>query len=187
MITRLVQAGISFDPGMSETELNQAEAVFRFRFPEEIREFLACGVPVGSSFFDYRDVSEKNIKAFCDFQASIERSFQFDLENNRGDMLELLGHRLGFSVDSPEFDKAVLQYFHNSTNLIPFYAHCCFFDGMDHMPIISFWQPVDAIIYGCNFEEYLAHEFLNETCMTESVQTCIVNTGIWKELTCEGC
>ncbi len=40
----------------------------------------------------------------------------------------------------------LLKYLHRSTRLIPFYSHRCFFDGMDHMPIVSFWQPTDSIL-----------------------------------------
>lgn len=93
MIRRLQNAGIEFAPGMTEAELERAEAVFGFRFPKEIREFLSCGVPAGGSFFDYRDISEENRRRFRSFQESIEGSFQFDLENNRKTMSVMLGEK----------------------------------------------------------------------------------------------
>jgi len=184
MIDRLKKVGISFAPGMSGSELDRAETVFQFRFPIEIREFLSCGVPVGSSFFDYRDLSDNNMKHFREFAASIERSFRFDLENNREEMLELLGKKLGFFQDSASFDSAVIEYLNKSVKLIPFYAHRCFFDGMDDMPIVSFWQPTDTIFYGGSLENYLEVEFLRKHRVLENISERMKNTGIWEDVVC---
>ncbi len=182
MIDKLKKAGISFERGMTELQLTNAESVFQFRFPQEIREFLFCGVPVGPSFFDYRDLSEDNLTRFQEFAASIEASFLFDLKNNREDLLKLLGDKLGFSSDSELFDEAVINYLKASAKLIPFFAHRCFFDGLDDMPIVSFWQSVDTILYGGTFENYLEHEFLNLDCVSENLQERLDQAGIWKEL-----
>lgn len=183
MITRLKQAGIVFAPGMSETELNRAETVFQFRFPKEVRTFLSAGVPVGKSFFDYRDLSEENVSRFQSFQASVEKSFRFDLEHNREELLELLGEKLGFEQDSGGFDDAVMNYLHNSVRLIPFFAHRCFFDGMDDLPIVSFWQPTDSIFYGYSFMEYLEEEFLGIEFGRRLLPADFPReTGIWYEL-----
>ena len=182
MINRLKNVGIQFEEGMTEKELDSAEKFFQFRFPIEIREFLSCGVPVGSSFFDYRDISDNNLKHFRQFAASIERSFRFDLENNREEMLELLGEKLGCFQDSASFDNAVIEYLNKSVKLIPFFAHRCFFDGMDDMPIVSFWQPVDTIFYGGTFENYLEHEFLEMDRILDNIEERMENVGIWKDL-----
>lgn len=182
LIEELRSAGISFEPGMSEAELDRAERAFQFRFPKEIREFLSLGVPVDPSFFHYRDVSEINIKGFEDFQAFIENHFRFDLENNREDMFEMLGKKLGFDRDSEDFHGAVMDYLHRSVRLIPFYAHRCFFDGMDGMPIVSFWQPTDTIFYGGTFENYLEHEFLRREQILVGVRERMKDTGIWADL-----
>lgn len=182
MIENLKKVGISFEPGMSGEELDRAETVFRFRFPKELREFLSCGVPVGSSFFNYRDMSKKNVERLCEFQGSVERKFRFDLENNREDLLEMLGHRLGFAEDSEAFDNAVMHYLNQSVKLIPFYAHRCFFDGMDDMPIVSFWQPTDTIFYGGSFENYLGVEFLQEKRVLENIQERMNKAGIWQDI-----
>jgi len=162
--------------------LDNAEKFFQFRFPKEIHEFLSCGVPVGSNFFDYRNLSEDNLTRFHKFAASIERSFQFDLTNNREDMLEMLGGKLGFDRDSASFDDAVINYLNQSVRLIPFFAHRCFFDGMDDMPIVSFWQPTDTIFYGGTFENYLEHEFLHRERVLENVDDRMKKTSIWNDL-----
>ena len=120
------------------------------------------------------------MQRFQDFQATIEGSFHFDLANNRDIMLELLAEPLGNPVD---FDAAVLDFFHNSVKLIPFYAHRCFYDGMDDMPIVSFWQPVDSIFYGRDFGDYLEREFLGKKsfCL-ELPEQRLKETGIWQYL-----
>ena len=180
LIQKLRNAGLSFAQGMTQEELNQAEEVFGFRFPKEIREFLSLAVPVGKDFFDYRDVSPENQKRFCDFQNRIVDYFRFDLENNREDLLELLAQPLGNPAD---FDSAVLDFLHSSVKLIPFYAHRCFFDGMDDMPIVSFWQPVDSILYGSNFQDYLEREFLGKKLAVKDLpDQRLKETGIWQYL-----
>lgn len=138
MIVKLKNAGISFAPGLSDFELYRAETVFNFRFPKEIREFLSCAAPVGAQFFNYTDLSEKNQIHFRHFQDAIEECFRLDLTDNREDLQEMLGNRLDASEDTASFDEAVIRFLHNSPRLIPFYAHRCFFDGMDNMPIVSF-------------------------------------------------
>lgn len=182
MIVKLMDAGISVEPGMSDAEVDRAETVFQFRFPREIREFLSVGVPTGSRFFNYRDLSQGNLIHFFEFRESIEREFRFDLANNRNDMLEMLGQKLGFAEDSDFFDDAVVEYLNDSVKLIPFYAHRCFFDGMDDMPIVSFWQATDVIFYGGSFENYLEHEFLKHDRILENVQERMKNTGIWYDI-----
>lgn len=181
LIERLKKAGVRFEAGMTPMELDAAEEFFGFRFPGELREFLSRAVPVGREFFNYRDCSEKNKERFAAFQDGMERSFRFDLKNNRDDLLELLGQKLGFAQDGPGFDEAVIRYWRESPRLIPFFAHRCFFDGMDDMPILSFWQPVDTIVYGENLSEYLEAEFLGVR-TPGPIPECLKQAGIWGEL-----
>lgn len=181
LIERLKQAGVQFEKRMTAGELDRAEAFFEFRFPREIREFLMLAVPVGEEFFDYRDCSEENRKRFDTFYDWMEAQFRFDLEHCRDLLLEFTGEKLGFAEDTPDFDEAVIKYWRESVKLIPFYLHRCFFDGMDDMPIVSFWQPVDTIEYGSNFEKYLEAEFL-KLLETGEVSQSLKKTGIWGDL-----
>lgn len=182
LIDQLKQAGVIFEKGMTEQELDLAEEFFGFRFPAEFRAFLSEAVPVGEDFFDYRDHSPENLKRFRDFEDRIEKSFRFDLEENREELLKLLGQNLGFEQDGPGFDEAVMRYWEESPRLIPFFAHRCFFDGMDCMPIISFLQPVDTIVYGFDLEDYLEAEFLGNDDPAELPPDLLKGTGIWENL-----
>lgn len=110
----------------------------------------------------------------------MEDRFRFDLVECRDILLELLAEPLGNPGD---FDSAVMDYFHSSVKLIPFYIHRCFFDGMDDMPIVSFMQPVDSIFYASNFQDYLEVEFLHKDHDAEDPpQERKKKTGIWNYL-----
>ena len=180
LLERLKLAGLSFSQGMTSEELDRAEYSFGFRFPDEIRQFLSIAVPSDPAFFSYRDTSEENRERFCAFQASIEQAFLFGLAENRQDLYERLGSKLGCDMDSGSFDREVMAYLRQSVKLIPIYAHRCFFDGMDGMPIVSFWQSVDSVFYGGDFVNYLEVEFLNGQRTFEKLDERMEQTGIWK-------
>lgn len=179
MIEKLKRAGISFEAGLRDEEFTRIESTFGFRFPSEIRAFLACGLPVGDHFYNWRDLSAVNVQKFRDFSLSIEKAFYFDLENNRDDLRTMLRGRFSEIEDQKQYTEAVLDYLRRSTKLIPFYAHRCFFDGMDNMPMVSFWQPVDSVFYGENFEDYLETEFLGKEHCIEHIPEGMKGTGIW--------
>ncbi len=179
MIERLKNVGISFEAGLSQEEFSRIESVFGFRFPAEIRSFFACGLPVGEQFFDWRDFSVANVEKFHGFYRSMESSFLFDIENNFDDLSDLLDGRFSGIMSKELFSKAVLDYFRQSTKLVPFCAHRCFFDGMDDMPIVSFWQPVDTIFCGETFEDYLEVEFFGKNLCVENIPERMKETGIW--------
>ena len=181
MIERLKQVGICFLTGLSPDETEQIEAFFGFCFPREIREFLSCAVPVGEEFFDWRDLSEANLQKFRGFQSHIEDAFLFDVEHCEDLLREFLGDTVVDITDKDALKMAVLDWLRRSTKLIPFYAHRCFFDGIDDMPIVSFWQAVDAIFYGSDFENYLENEFLRapEDYQLWDISEGMRETGIW--------
>lgn len=179
MMEKLKNAGISFDKGLSDAEFVLAESTLGICFPSEIRSFLACGLPVGHGFYNWRDLSAANVQRFCNFSLSIEDAFRFDIENNSDGLRAMFGDRFHGITDQEAFTEAVLNYLHQSTKLIPFYAHRCFFDGMDNMPIVSFWQPTDMIFYGESFEDYLETEFLGKKHGIKQIPERMQDTGIW--------
>lgn len=160
MIEKLKKVGIKFTDGLSDKEIEKIENTFGFKFPKEITSFLSYAYPINDSFFNYRNMSPENIKYFSDFQQRIEESFLFDIENNTESLQLMLEEFIGHYTEQNEFKNAVMNALHQSPRLIPFYAHRCFFDGMDEMPIISFWQAIDTIVYGSNLENYLENEFI---------------------------
>lgn len=179
MIQRLKNAGMTFDPGLDSEEIIQIESFFGFRFPAEIKSFYECAFPSKGPFFNWRDLSEEGLKQFQSFYKQMEKRFLFDIEHNNMYMSYMFDAQGWKDMDKVEFTDVILEYLHQSPKLIPFYAHRCFFDGMDDMPIISFWQPTDSIFYGKNFEDYLEVEFLKKPLYIDEVTDRMKDTGIW--------
>ncbi len=183
MIKRLKKQGIPFAPGLSDDEIKRIEETFGFRFPKEIAEFFSYAYPENEYFFDYRDMSEENIQYFLDFQQRIKEMFLFDIEKNEESLQELLSDIAGSCSDHENFKTAVLTALEQSPKLIPFFQHRCFFDGIDGLPIVSFWQPVDTIFYGSDLENYLENEFLvPHGGKLGVISDKIKETGIWYQL-----
>ena len=80
MIEKLKKAGIKFDKGLSQEEIIRIETLCNFKFPQEIKEFLSCGLPVSEGFYNYRDFSEQDILEIKNFQKRIDESFLFDIK-----------------------------------------------------------------------------------------------------------
>ena len=170
--------GIRFEDGMSDKQLSAAEKRFGFTFPKEIAAFLRQGVPVGEHFFDYRDLSDENMEKFRRFQKIVEEGFAFDVANVPH-FLRDMEHRYGTRGADETLD-AIMREYEKSPKLIPFYGHRCFFDGLDNMPILSYAQPCDTIIYGENFEVYLKKEFCGEKVVYPLRTSLFSNKlGIW--------
>ncbi|MBQ2766776.1 MAG: hypothetical protein IJF49_01720 [Clostridia bacterium] len=181
MIEKLKAVGVQFADGLSQAQITNIEEAFQFHFPKEISAFLSCAYPVGANFFDYRDTSPSNIRFFNEFQQNIKETFLFDIEHDADWLQYLLEEALGTFSEINTFKDAVLRALEDSPRLIPFYAHRCFLDGMDGMPIISFWQAVDTVFYGSDFENYLENEFLTPDHQHKlgEISDNMKNTGIW--------
>ena len=182
MINKLNNVGIHFTDGLSNEEIKKIESTFRFKFPKEIASFLSYAYPANGNFFNYRDMSPVNIQFFNEFQQNIKDSFLFDIENNTETLQIMLKDLIGCHSEGDNFENAVMNALQQSPRLIPFYEHRCFFDGLDNMPIISFWQAVDTIFYGSDLENYLENEFLlpkfHDSVLGE-ISDNMKNTGIW--------
>ena len=122
MINRLKNVGIQFEEGMTEKELDSAEKYFQFRFPIEIREFLSCGVPVGSSFFDYRDISD----IITDFQiVSADTAHVLSNKNTNSVILYQFDHSL--PLGSVEIRSRV-PVIHEKFDITKFLVLCVLFE-----------------------------------------------------------
>ncbi|MBQ8235998.1 MAG: helix-turn-helix transcriptional regulator [Clostridia bacterium] len=178
IIDRMKGAGIRFEAGMSDEELEAAELCFGFTFPREIAAFLRLAVPTGEQFFDYKDLSQRNVDKFKAFRRIVESGFAFDIQNVPR-FRRAMEKRYDTSGAHQTLD-AIMTEYHNSPKLIPFYGHRCFFDGLDDLPIFSYSQPCDSILYGENFEDYLKREFCGEKrAFPVHVPSSMNKTGIW--------
>lgn len=161
VIDRMKVAGVPFAAGMSEEEITSAERAFGFTFPKEIAAFLHAGMPADERFFNFRDLSPSNAAYFRKFERMIEEKFVFDLTSNPACLRDM--ERKYRTSGVKETFEAVMRDYESGPKLIPFYGfRRCFFDGLDGMPILSFAGLSDTIMYGENFEDYLAREFCGE-------------------------
>lgn len=180
MVENLKKIGIYFEEGLTSDEILKIESTFGFKFPREIADFLSFAYPRGLHFFNYKNTSEESIKYFNEFQQDIKEAFLFDIEHNIDAMKAMLGEVIDESLCIEEFTNEVMNWLDKSPKLIPFYAHRCFFDGIDNAPIVSFWQANDTVFYGSDFENYLENEFFNpNNFIIEQVSDKMEETGIW--------
>ena len=145
--------GIALAPGLTDRQLEAAEAAHGFRFPTDLRAMLAFALPVGRRFPDWRDPNSERIRERLAWPAD---SLCFDVEHasfwlpawgRRPDSLAAAKARARDAVRAAPF-------------LIPIYAHrylpaepC-----VPGNPVFSVYQ-TDIILYGLDLAVYLFHEF----------------------------
>lgn len=161
-LKELEKQGYEIAHAMTDTEREEIENLYGIRFPCALREFFACGMPLGketrSDFPLWRDQSEENVSI-------IKRRLSAPVENLKlcikdGFWLEEWGER-------PKNEADVLTKFSEIAKkapmLIPVYGHryVPVIEGVDDPPVISV-AGSDVIYYGSDLSAYLRHEFLGE-------------------------
>ena len=75
----LAAAGVRFAAGMTADEFARVEQRFGFRFPLDLREFLAAGLPVSEGWVDWRGEDEATILDSLNWPLE---GICFDIERN---------------------------------------------------------------------------------------------------------
>lgn len=157
---KMKQSGITFDPGMTEGEFSEAEGIYRFRFPESLREFLSLGIPTSGRDYEFpkwRDFSAENA-------AYIKQRMQDPFDRLKNDIVKN-GFWLpcwGEKPQSPdEAEAGFSRLISGSPKLIPVFGHryMPLIGGCDNPPVIS-TVGRDTIFYGAALEDYLETEFI---------------------------
>ena len=153
LIRQLSDAGIRFDPGLTDAEISRVEAQFRFRFPPDLREFLQCGLPRGDRFPDWRSGTEAVLR---DFLSVPREGVLFDVEQN-GFWLPEWGPRFNALADALVIAGDLIS---DAPTLIPIYGHRMMPDDPQSAgnPVFSVHQ-TDIIYYGFDLDDYFRHEF----------------------------
>jgi len=143
---------ISFDPGLTDAEVEQIEQSYRFRFPPDLRGFLQTAVPKGEGFPDWRR-SDGTLSSWLD---APKQGILFDVEHNAFWM-----DGWGMRPSSVAQAKDVASKFIDAApRLIPVFSHRVL-PSDPHLagnPVFSVHQ-TDIICYGFDLEDYLRHEF----------------------------
>ena len=79
LVSTLVESGVEFETGLTDTEIEATEVLYGFRFPPDLRAFLHAGLPHGSNFPNWRDDDEGALREWLDLP---RRGILFDIEHN---------------------------------------------------------------------------------------------------------
>jgi len=169
--------GVEFDAGLTDAEVSDIEALCKFQFPPDLRQFLQLGVPLSwtrrsGTFLGIPVKWRKNI-------VSVDNHFP----NWRDNPLEIMNKARKRTLSAFVFDvehanfwmqewgerpqelsdafTVIERYLETVPVLIPIHAHR-FIPAEPHLagnPIFSVWQAIDTIYYGYNLQNYLKHEF----------------------------
>ena len=149
LIDLLRRAGMEFTPGLTDPEVERAEATYGFRFPPDLRSFLQTASPM---YYDWHSQDDPRIR---DMMALPLDGVLFDVEH--GFWLPEWGPR----PDTIERVNAlVARLVERAPRLIPIYAHRMMPDRPHEAgnPVFSVHQ-TDIIYYGFDLDDYFRHEF----------------------------
>jgi hypothetical protein len=147
------QPRLDFEPGLTDTEIEDIQTRFAFRFPPDLRAMLQTALPVGSGFPNWRENDEEQLREWLDAPIA---GLCFDVEHNAF-WDPQWGDRPSSLHDALEQCRALAA---TAPQLIPVYAHRYIPNEpmMSGNPVFSVHQ-TDIIYYGFDLEDYLRHEF----------------------------
>ena len=161
MHERLHTAGVSSEPGLTDQEIHGIEERYRFRFPPDLREFLAHALP------RFNDLEDDALPRWADWRGNKPGLLQeqldwplegmcFDIENNDF-WIEEWGERPEALEDRFDVARRAVEA---APVLIPLCGHRYMPSLPDEAgnPVFSVYQ-TDIILYGDDLLDYLANEF----------------------------
>lgn len=158
IITDLKNAGIQFEAGLSEKELEAIESKFEIRFPSDLRLLYKTAFPISENFVRWRfslksDAETNKIKESLNWPLE---GMLFDIENN-------VFWREDWGIAPKKLEekiKIAKSYYKTYPKLIPIYAHRYIPETPSDSgnPIFSVHQ-MDIIYYGNDLKSYFANEF----------------------------
>lgn len=149
----LRRLGISFEPGLSRSELSRIEVDGGFEFNPDHRGFLELALPSGRGWPDWRSATSSDIGAWLQWPLD---GVIFDVRNNNF-WSEDWGKKPA-NVD--ELVSTAHQRLMQVPKLIPIYLHrhCVAAPAPSGSPVFSVHQ-TDTIYYGRNLADYFRNEF----------------------------
>ncbi len=151
LIELLEAKNVTFSDGLTDKEVSQIEAWHRFRFPDDLRDFLQTAVPMGSQFMNWRS-DERPFPASLSYPV---HGILFDVEQG------FWHAEWGPRPATMEAARIIVEeQVERAPKLIPIFAHRMMPDrpSTPGNPVLSIHQ-TDIIYYGFDLEDYLCHEF----------------------------
>lgn len=155
ILSLLKKKGFELGPGLNDVQLHEVESAFKAKIPDSYRGLLKAGVPLGEGFPDWSNPQ----KVAEETQKTLQDIFKFDIQNN-----EYWIEEFGVKPNTNKLATVrALEVISTWQPLFPVYGHRFITSRpIDKAPVISIYQPTDAIIYGANLHEYFLNEFDNE-------------------------
>ena len=152
LLNALRAAGVTFAPGLTDSEVARTEARYGFRFPSDLRDVLQAALPVGGGFPDWRNAEHAALVKWLD---SPLQGILFDVEN--GVWFGQWGERPARLEDA---ERLVTELVAAAPKLIPIHGHRMMPDepSTPGNPVYSVHQ-TDIIYYGSTLAEYVDNDF----------------------------
>jgi hypothetical protein len=149
----LKRAGIVFERGMEEREIDTVERRYGFRFPPDLKQFLMHALPVSPPWVNWRDGDEAQIRESLNWPYE---GMCFDIENAQF-WLQQWGEKPANLEEAFAIAKRAVDA---APKLIPVCGHRYVPDRPleEGNPVFSVHQS-DIIYYGTNLQNYLENEF----------------------------
>jgi hypothetical protein len=168
IIKALNNAGVSFESGLTASEVAQIEERHRFYFPPDLRSFLQSAVPIRwkhrsgfrmqeiTDFPNWRASLVEGQTEYREWMSWITDGICFDVEHSQFWMSEW-GQK---PADLASAFKIIQQAVLNAPTLIPIYGHRFIPTEPSETgnPVFSIWQ-TDIIEYGSDLAAYFHNEF----------------------------
>ncbi|MGB4768249.1 MAG: hypothetical protein WBP22_03235 [Candidatus Saccharimonas sp.] len=156
-IREMQAKGVQFSDGLTERDLLAIENKLEGKIPRDLRLFLKTSVPIAlngeSGQFPRWDEGIEHV--IDSSQSFISDLFRSAVEDDLY-WSSTLGER---PRDKLEASTYALEYLQSQPKLIPIFAHRYMVIGDDESPVISYYGPLDSIIYGNDLADYLHNEF----------------------------
>jgi hypothetical protein len=145
--------GVAFETGLSDAEFNRVEASYGFRFPPDLRSFLAVALPVSDPFPNWRDDTDEELRWRLDGPAD---GVAFDVEENDF-WMEEWGQRPARVGEAAAIARAQMA---NAPKLVPVVGHRYVpsTPPIDGNPVFSVMQ-TDIVYAGNDLADYFANDF----------------------------
>lgn len=175
-INLLRQHGTYFESGMTRKEIKCAEAIYNIRFPQSLCSFLMQALPVSKGYYNWRDVTEKNINYI---KQVIERPI-----NDLYSMAEDVEWPTEWGNEPETKSEKIMRIKERAKcapKLIPIFCHRYMpIVDAEEAPILSI-HGTDIIYYGENLTDYINVE-LGKKRQEEINYQNIMKLPFWSDL-----
>ena len=157
IIEKLKDKDVFIEYGMSPKEILEAEKIYNISFPYEMKKLFHFGLPVSEGFYNWRDISSKNIEFIKNVLEAPIKGLELDLKNGELYWCEDWGEQPN---SFKEAKIILLKNYNNAPKLIPIYSHRYMpsISKKTNLPVFSVKQS-DIIYYGTDLITYLEVEF----------------------------